>query len=47
MKVLWVNQGLQIILKILILQKIKAKEVKERKKEKRKRNQLTMILLFI
>jgi len=47
MKVLWVNQELQIILKILILQKIKAKEVKERKKEKRKRNQLTMILLFI
>lgn len=47
MKVLWVNQELQIIQKILILQKIKAKEVKERKKEKRKRNQLTMILLFI
>lgn len=47
MKVLWVNQELQIIQKIPILQKIKVKEVKERKKEKRKRNQLTMILLFI
>jgi hypothetical protein len=47
MKVLWVNQELQIIQKILILLKIKAKEVKERKKERRRKNQLTMILLFI